>query len=82
MSSYARVAWERPYDPKLARWLHRIKVPTLLLYGSRDRVTPVQQSKIWASLIPHADVKIVEGAGHLVLDESAEGPRVVLDFLS
>ena len=22
MSSYARVAWERPYDAKLARWLH------------------------------------------------------------
>ena len=82
MSSYARVAWERPYDPKLARWLHRIKVPTLLLYGSRDRVTPVEQSKTWASLIPHADVKIVEGAGHLVLDESADGPRAVLDFLS
>ena len=47
-----------------------------------DRVTPVQQSKTWASLIPHADVKIVAGSGHLLLDESAEGPRAVLDFLS
>ena len=49
MSSYARLAWERPYDSKLAKWLHRISVPTLLLYGDKDRMTPVQQSKAWAS---------------------------------
>ena len=27
MSSFARLAWERPYDPNLAKWLHRIDVP-------------------------------------------------------
>ena len=52
MSSYARLAWERPYDPELAKWLHRISVPTLLLYGDKDRITPVQQSQAWAALIP------------------------------
>ena len=82
MSSYARLAWERPYDPKLARWLHRVDVPTLVLYGDQDRVTPVEQSRTWAALIPNARVQIVKGAGHLVLDEAAEAPELVLDFLA
>ena len=82
MSSFARLAWQRPYDPKLAKWLHRISVPTLLVYGDKDRITPVQQSKTWAALIPNAAVHIVEGAGHLVLAEKEEAPKAVLDFLS
>ena len=82
MSSFARLAWERPYDPNLAKWLHRIAVPTLLLYGDKDRLTPAQQSKTWAGLIPDARVHIVKEAGHLVLDEKEEAPKAVLDFLS
>jgi pimeloyl-ACP methyl ester carboxylesterase len=82
MSSFARLAWERPYDPNLAKWLHRIAVPTLLLYGDKDRITPMQQSKTWAALIPNAVVHIVKDAGHLVLDEKEEAPQAVLDFLS
>jgi len=82
MSSFARLAWERPYDPNLAKWLHRIAVPTLLLYGDKDRLTPAQQSKTWARLIPNARVHIVKDAGHLVLDENEEAPKAVLDFLS
>jgi len=81
MSSFARLAWERPYDPDLAKWLHRIAVPTLLLYGNKDRLTPVEQSKTWANLIPNATVHIVEDAGHLVLDEKEAAPKAVLDFL-
>jgi pimeloyl-ACP methyl ester carboxylesterase len=82
MSSFARLAWERPYDPHLAKWLHRISVPTLLLYGSNDRITPAPQSKTWAALIPDSTVRIVEGAGHLVLDEKEEARQAVLEFLS
>jgi pimeloyl-ACP methyl ester carboxylesterase len=82
MSSLARVLWERPYDPKLGRWLHRITVPTLLLYGEQDRITPVQQAAAWAALIPKAKVQIVKEAGHLVLDEQAEARKAVLDFLA
>ena len=82
MSSFARLAWDRPYDPSLAKWLHRIRVPTLLLYGDKDRLTPAPQAKTWAGLIPNAVVRLVKDAGHLVLDEKEEAPRAVLDFLS
>jgi pimeloyl-ACP methyl ester carboxylesterase len=64
------------------KWLHRIGVKTLLLYGDKDRITPAQQSKTWAALIPNAAVRIVKGSGHLVLNENAEAAKAVLDFLS
>jgi pimeloyl-ACP methyl ester carboxylesterase len=82
MSSYGSIAWERPYDRKLAKWLHRISVPTLLLYGEQDRITPAQQSATWARLIPDATVRIIADAGHLVLDEKEEAPRAVLEFMA
>jgi pimeloyl-ACP methyl ester carboxylesterase len=82
MSSFARLAWERPYDPNLTKWLHRISVPTLLLYGEKDRITPAQQSQAWAKLIPNTTVRIVKDAGHLVLDEKPEASAAVEDFLS
>jgi len=82
MSGWARLAWERNYDPNLPKWLHRIRVPTLLLYGDKDRITPPQQAQAWAKLIPGARVELVKDAGHLVLDEKPEAARRVLEFLA
>jgi pimeloyl-ACP methyl ester carboxylesterase len=80
-SGWARLAWERNYDPDLPKWLHRIKVPTLLLYGDKDRITPAAQAEAWAELIPGSKVEIIKDAGHLVLDEKPEAARKVLEFL-
>ncbi|HLC43154.1 MAG TPA: alpha/beta hydrolase [Methylomirabilota bacterium] len=80
-SSLARIAWDRPYDLKLPRRLHRIKVPTLIVWGEQDQVIPVEQSDAWAKLIPGAKVKVFQEAGHLVLDEKPEALKEVAAFL-
>jgi pimeloyl-ACP methyl ester carboxylesterase len=81
MTSVARVAWERGYDPKLPRWLHRVRVPTLLIWGEQDRLIPLGQAPAWANLIPGATVRSFKGAGHLVLDENSDAVRAVGEFL-
>src|SRR5437762_2005927 len=40
MTALARLVWERPYNPKLARRLARVRRPTLLLWGEGDRLVP------------------------------------------
>jgi pimeloyl-ACP methyl ester carboxylesterase len=80
-TSWARVAWQRPYDIKLAKWLHRITLPTLILWGDADRLIPVEQAAVWADLIPGAEVKILPGVGHLIFDESREALDAVAEFL-
>lgn len=81
MTSMARVAWERPHSLKLPRWLHRVRVPTLLVWGDRDRLIPVEQAQVWARLIPGARVEIIQGAGHLVLDEKPAAVEKIAEFL-
>ena len=80
MTGAARVLWDRNYDPKLGKWLHRISVPTLLVWGDQDRIVPVGQTSTWSGLIPKSEVKIYKGAGHLVLDERPEAVKLVADF--
>ena len=71
-----------PVNPKLETWLHRLKMPTLVVWSKTDRLTPVGRHEKWARLLPDARVKLVEGAGHLTLDESPEAREAVLKFLT
>ncbi len=52
------------YNPQLSRWLGRIKVPTLLLWGESDRVVTPDYGRAYSRLIPGSRFELVEGAGH------------------
>jgi pimeloyl-ACP methyl ester carboxylesterase len=80
-TSFARFGWQRPYDLKLQKWLHRIAAPTLLLWGAADRLIPVEQAAIWAEHIPDAEVRVLPGVGHLIFDESREALDAAADFV-
>jgi pimeloyl-ACP methyl ester carboxylesterase len=81
MTSAARLLWARPYDLKLARWLHRLTMPTLILWGEADRVVTVGQAPSWAELIPGAEVRTLPDVGHLVFDESPAAAEAVAGFV-
>jgi pimeloyl-ACP methyl ester carboxylesterase len=82
MTTVARLLWEHPCDARLPRYLHRITMPTLLVWGEDDQLTPAGQSKLWRRLIPHAKISIFKGAGHLVLDEKLEAVKAIAEFLA
>jgi pimeloyl-ACP methyl ester carboxylesterase len=71
----ARLFWEHPGDPKFMRYLHRIKVPTQILWGEEDKVIPSQQAETWRKFIPNADNQVFKGAGHLV---HLDGPKPLM----
>jgi pimeloyl-ACP methyl ester carboxylesterase len=52
------------YNPHLRRWLSRISVPTLLLWGASDRVVSPAYGRAYAELIPGARFELIERAGH------------------
>jgi pimeloyl-ACP methyl ester carboxylesterase len=68
-------------DGKFSRWLHRCTMPTLLVWGERDRICPVQQLDAWTRYIHGARVLRYFGAGHVVLDEKPEAVQAIADFL-
>jgi poly(3-hydroxyoctanoate) depolymerase len=63
-------------------WLHRLRTPTLVLTGGADPIVPPVNGRILAARIPHAELEVVPGAGHLLLMDHAE-PRAarIADFL-
>jgi pimeloyl-ACP methyl ester carboxylesterase len=56
----ASMVWPLP-DRGLARRLHRITCPTLVVWGEDDRIAPVAYAERWPG-----ETVIVPGAGHLV----------------
>ena len=78
----ARLFWEHPVQPKFMRYLHRIKMPTLIVWGDEDRIIPVQQTETWRKFIPNADIQVFKGAGHLVHLERPEAIDAIARFLS
>lgn len=46
-----------------------VKVPTTLILGERDMMTPVKAGKALAAAIPHARTVMVPGAGHMIMAE-------------
>lgn len=61
----ARYGWS-PYlhDPKLLRRLHRIDVPTLILWGEQDRLTSAAYGSAYAVAISDSVLASVGDAGH------------------
>lgn len=62
----AKLAWQpRNHDPHLHKWLRRIKVPTLLIWGDHDRLFPKEYAFAYRRLIPGSKAVIVPDCGHL-----------------
>jgi len=62
----AKLIWQpRGYDPHLHKWLHRIDVPTLLVWGDDDRLFPKDYAFAYQRLIPGSKVAIIPECGHL-----------------
>jgi pimeloyl-ACP methyl ester carboxylesterase len=61
----ARFAWN-PYfhDPRLKSRLHRIRIPTLFLWGSQDRMLSEAYGRAYCGMIPDARFEQIDGAGH------------------
>ena len=62
--------------------LKRLQVPTLVMCGREDPVTPVRDHEAMAARIPAARLEIVETCGHLSTIEQPEAVnRVLIDWL-
>jgi pimeloyl-ACP methyl ester carboxylesterase len=64
------------YNPQLRRWLRRIAVPTLVLWGAGDRVVMPAYGRAYADAIPGARFELIEGAGH---HPEIEQPEAVVE---
>lgn len=50
---------------------HLADVPVLVACGDRDRITPLAHSRVLAQALPHAQLVVYPGCGHMVMLERA-----------
>ncbi len=63
--------------------LPRLAVPTLVLTGSHDRLVPPENSRCLAARIPGAQLRVIEGGGHMFFVEQPEAAnRTLLEFFA
>lgn len=76
--------WQ-PYmhNPVLARWLHRIHVPTLFVWGDKDQMVSVDYGRAYAARIAGSRFELLPGAGHLAhVEQPAKFRDLVLSFVA
>ena len=62
----AKLGWQpRLYNPHLAKWLHRISVPTLILWGDGDKIIPPGYGPAFRDLIPRSQLHVFANCGHV-----------------
>ena len=80
-AALARLAWHRPYNPSLFRRLHMIERPTLLVWGSEDRLVAPAHGEMLAREIAGARLEVISGAGHaLAIEKPEELARKIIAF--
>jgi pimeloyl-ACP methyl ester carboxylesterase len=82
--SFARFCWE-PYmhNPQLKHRLHRIGVPTLLVWGADDGIVTTSYGEAYSRLIPGAKLVVIPEAGHLPhLEQPERFMNHLRDFLA
>ena len=70
----------RPYmhNPGLRQWLHRVRVPTLVLWGQSDGIVPPDYGQRLSQSLPDARFEIIPEAGHY---PQVERPEAVADAI-
>ena len=62
----AKFGWQpRWFNPDLEKWLHRIKLPSLLIWGDDDKIFPPTYAALWQQRLPDARLVILNNCGHL-----------------
>lgn len=69
------------YNPKLPRRLHRVNIPTLLIWGASDGIVTPRYGEAYRQLIPNAKMVVIPEAGHAPQVEQPEAlVRHFLEF--
>jgi pimeloyl-ACP methyl ester carboxylesterase len=81
MGSTGKFIWPIP-DKGLKKRIHRVKAPTLLIWGAEDRIAPPVYAEEFARQIAGAKVETVKSAGHAPhLEQPAAVAESVRAFL-
>jgi len=78
-----RIAWKPyMYNASLPHLLGGVVTPTLVVWGRKDRVVPLECGERYVKALPQARLEVVENAGHFVeMEKPDELAKLVGGFV-
>jgi pimeloyl-ACP methyl ester carboxylesterase len=74
---------DQAYTDEIEPLYPSIDLPVLVVWGKEDTWIPVDRGERLARLIPGADLRVVDGAGHLIqLDQPVELATILHGWLA
>ena len=71
--STVHFAWRSyMHNPALRKWLHRVRMPILTVWGEKDGVASAAYARALTAALPRATLKIIANAGHYPQIEQCE----------
>lgn len=80
MTTVAKFLWPIP-DRGLGRRLYRVRMPSLVVFGDKDRFVPAAYGPRFAALLPQGRSEIVSDAGHMIQREQPDAVVALLHAL-
>jgi pimeloyl-ACP methyl ester carboxylesterase len=79
-----KLGWQpRWYNPDLEKWLHRIKLRSLVIWGNNDKIMPPAYAARWRERLPNARLVTIDKCGHVPqVEKLAETIGPLRDFLA
>ena len=78
-STVVRLSYPHFVNPELAKWLHRVDVPTLLVWGASDGLVPPRFGEAYRDRIPGATLVVIPQAGHAPFEEQPDANNAAFD---
>ena len=69
-------------DRALREGLKGFDRPALLLWGEDDRIVPLGFAEDWREVLPRAELAVIPGGSHLLLDEFPAAVAALRSFLA
>jgi pimeloyl-ACP methyl ester carboxylesterase len=79
-----KLGWQpRWFNPDLEKWLHRIKLPSVIVWGEEDKVMPAAYAGLWRERLPKARLVMIKECGHVPqIEKMNETVGPLRDFLA
>jgi len=78
-ATVVRLAYPHFVNPELAKWLHRVDVPTLLIWGENDGLVPPRFGEAYRDRIFEASLVVIPQAGHAPFEEQPDAFLAAFD---
>lgn len=67
-----------PRDAELENGMRELQVPTLVLFGTEDRLTPPELGRIYREILPDCQLMLVYDAAHAIYDDRPEALAAIM----